>query len=69
MIMSGKGEEVVSHDTHRILNNIGKDVFQSEKTSLMKTKLDAYEKCISEIRSRVDNEVEARTDDFWRGKV
>lgn len=65
--MSGESDEIVSHDTHRILNEIGKDIFQCNETSVMDTKLSAYEKCLLEIRERVDNEIEARVDDFWRG--
>ena len=66
--MSVEVEEVDTHDTHRILNFIGKDVFLSDSISNKKSKLDAYEKCISEIRDRVllEDEVELQSN-FWRG--
>ena len=60
-------EEVDTHDTHRILNFIGKDIFQCVSTSIMMDKLIVYEKCISEIKARVDNEIENGVANYWRG--
>ena len=57
------------NNTHMILNFIGKDVFLSESVGDKKRKILAYEKCLSEIKERVDLEVEASVNDFWRGKV
>ena len=58
----------VEVDTHRILNHIGKDIFLSESVDDKRSKLDAYEKCLSEIRERVDleHEVVLQTG-WWRG--
>ena len=67
--MSDDDDEKGVHDTHMILNIIGKDIFQCNSTSDMKVKLDAYEQCISEIKNRVDNEIEAGVDNFWRGNI
>ena len=66
-MVSDRIEEVGTHDTHRILNFIGKDIFQCVSTSVMMDKLSVYEKCISEIKARVDNEIENNADLFWRG--
>lgn len=65
--MDGTLDEVKTHDTHRILNIIGEDIFQCDSISIMKTKLSAYKKCISEIEDRVDNEVETSVSGYWRG--
>jgi len=58
----------VDSNTHMILNSIGKDVFCSDSIIDKKSKLVAYEKCLSEIRERVDNEEGVlRVSNFWRG--